>query len=1461
MKKGLKKCLSFLLCAVMVLGSVAVGGDGFAEVLDAFSVKASATSGQQVADYANSRVGGYFDYFMCLRFAEQVYQEFGASRPYDCCAHKSADQWIVSSSSQNIPLGAAVYFNNPNDYCNNCGRNIGHVGIYVGNGEFVSVLDTSIQRRSLSNDTRYGNYWINSYIGWGWIGGYVLQTQCDHSSHNAKAEIEKWPTATTCGTRRRYCECGQTSVTEDIHPLPYTSIGNGVFSIKSALGNTYASAVSDKNVKLWNNGFVAEDQKWRFTRNSDGTYTIESYYYSGYCMDVNGASMLRGANVQAYQANGTDAQKFYVVPKGGYYEIINKKSLMAIDVEDSNTANGTNISQWSTHGETNQLWDIRPIVLDIKVGSKPVSSNYNPTAGSTITISWGAAVNAPSGLEYCVSLCNYNDEIVYGPYWTTATSKSITVTQTGTYYANVYIIPNGAIHTYPESSTITVKPSTYLVSYDANGGSGAPSSQTKTYDKTLTLSTTKPTRTGYTFKNWNTKADGTGTSYSSGASYTANAAVTLYAQWTDTAKPTGSISSTNNVAASQTATLSLSDNVGIAGYYWGTSSSYSSNTYTAISGTSKSVTKTVSSAGTYYLTVKDTSGNISSTVSKTFYKTTLNENSGSVSPSSVITMSGNSFTLPTPTRSGYSFKNWNTVSGGTGTSYTGSYKPTGSTTLYAQWTEKTYTVSFSHWCHGFEGVGTNARNDCIKIATTTRNFKYSSLSISTEDTLPASSLPNGIRIIESHYGKYGTSGISGEWSYYSAPQTFNNIAKNIDFQIDYELINYTITYNLDGGTLSAANPSTYNVVFGAKFTNNPTKTGYTFDGWTIDGTNKVTGINESVLDSSVFVDNEGLSGGKLYNALKNRTTGNKTVRALWKAITFAVSYNANGGSGAPSSQTKTYGTTLTLSSAKPTRTGYIFQNWNTKADGTGTSYSAGDSYTADADVTLYAQWKELFKYSVSDGKATITSFDKDYIGEFIIPDKIYRYPVTGIGFYAFLSCKGLTKVVIPDTITELDEGAFYNCTGLTEVVIPDSITSIGDHAFWRCLGLTEIEIPDGVKKIGVDTFGDCYNLTSVTIPDSVTSIGDDAFSSCWKLKNLTIPDNVTNIGDGAFSSCWELTNITIPDGVTSIGERTFEDCYQLTSLTIPGSVKSIGREAFRGCSNLTTLTIPESVTSIGDDAFSFCYQLTSLTIPGSVTSIGAHAFENCWELTDVYYLGSEEEWNGISVSITENSDLLNANIHFLNDEAPFKSASNIKTQKSDIVNYVSGFNLNTTVNNISQLAIDGWNVKVAGDSDRISTGSSITMTNSSITYQCIAVIFGDVNGDGWYDGTDSIIVNCIANGMLSEDDVGEAVYMAADCNHDGIIDQLDVDILNQAGILLAEVDQTKSEEELITTSSAYVEYLNLIDQTIETDTAGETAVVEDTPTTEDKPVSINWFEMIVSFLKMLLNFVYGLFTL
>lgn len=142
-----------------------------------------------------------------------------------------------------------------------------------------------------------------------------------------------------------------------------------------------------------------------------------------------------------------------------------------------------------------------------------------------------------------------------------------------------------------------------------------------------------------------------------------------------------------------------------------------------------------------------------------------------------------------------------------------------------------------------------------------------------------------------------------------------------------------------------------------------TRTGYTQTGWsTTDG------------------------GSKAYNLSATYSgTSDLTLYPFWTANTYTISYNANGGTGAPASQTKTYGVNLTLQSGTPTRSQssagsytvsynanggsvspasasaartstYTFSKWNTAANGSGTNYNAGGTYSANAAATLYAQW-------------------------------------------------------------------------------------------------------------------------------------------------------------------------------------------------------------------------------------------------------------------------------------------------------------------------------------------------------------------------------------------------------------------------------------------------------------------------------------------------------------------------
>lgn len=154
----------------------------------------------------------------------------------------------------------------------------------------------------------------------------------------------------------------------------------------------------------------------------------------------------------------------------------------------------------------------------------------------------------------------------------------------------------------------------------------------------------------------------------------------------DIVDPAVEMSATNNAASSQTVTVSISDDGGIAGYYWGTNADYTKNAYTAVGSGLTNITaeKTVTQEGTYYLTAKDISGNVSETYSISFVKTSFNTNSDSVLDS-VLTESGKSFILPVPQKSGYTFVGWSENNKDAKYNGAAEYFPTESVTLYAVW--------------------------------------------------------------------------------------------------------------------------------------------------------------------------------------------------------------------------------------------------------------------------------------------------------------------------------------------------------------------------------------------------------------------------------------------------------------------------------------------------------------------------------------------------------------------------------------------------------------------------------------------------------------------------------------------------------------------------------------------------------------------------------------------------------
>lgn len=165
----------------------------------------------------------------------------------------------------------------------------------------------------------------------------------------------------------------------------------------------------------------------------------------------------------------------------------------------------------------------------------------------------------------------------------------------------------------------------------------------------------------------------------------------------------------------------------------------------------------------------------------------------------------------------------------------------------------------------------------------------------------------------------------------------DSATKNVTFNVSVPAwTSYTVSYSANGGSGAPTAQTKWKdqtlTLSGTK----PTRTGHSFLGWSTSST----------------ATSASYSAGSSYTS-----NASVTLYAVWKANTYTVRYNANGGSGAPSEQTKTYGKTLTLSSTEPTRTNYTFKGWATTASSTTVKYEAGGSYASNVAITLYAVWE------------------------------------------------------------------------------------------------------------------------------------------------------------------------------------------------------------------------------------------------------------------------------------------------------------------------------------------------------------------------------------------------------------------------------------------------------------------------------------------------------------------------
>ena len=489
--------------------------------------------------------------------------------------------------------------------------------------------------------------------------------------------------------------------------------------------------------------------------------------------------------------------------------------------------------------------------------------------------------------------------------WSTSKTATKASYAAGAKYLKAYGSKNTNVKLYA-----IWKINTYKITYDANGGTGAPAAQTVEVTKNATISSTKPTRKNYTFLGWSTSKTATSATYKPGAAYTDKKNITLYAVWkANTYKITYDANGGTGAPAAQT--VEVTKNATISS----TKPTRSNYTFLGWS-TSKTATSATYKPGAAYTDKKNIT--LYAVWKSNYYTITYNANGGTGAPAAQTAIIGQAVKLSTikPTRIGYIFMGWATnqkataAQYATGASYTGS----SSITLYAVWKEykapviKTVTVTFdANGGTGAPASVTGAAGNVVIPKDTPTRKNYTFLGWSTSKTATSATYKPGV-IYRS-----------------STSTTLYAIWKRKQI---------TVTFDANGGTGAPASVTgaAGNVVIPK---DTPTRKNYTFLGW---ATSK-TATSATYKPSATYTG-----------------TTNITLYAIWEQTYVTLSYDANGGTGAPSTQKVAIGQKVTISTTKPTRNEYKFLGWNSEKNAKDAQYLPNASITLKRNMVIYAIW-------------------------------------------------------------------------------------------------------------------------------------------------------------------------------------------------------------------------------------------------------------------------------------------------------------------------------------------------------------------------------------------------------------------------------------------------------------------------------------------------------------------------
>ncbi|MBQ7837004.1 MAG: leucine-rich repeat protein [Clostridia bacterium] len=264
--------------------------------------------------------------------------------------------------------------------------------------------------------------------------------------------------------------------------------------------------------------------------------------------------------------------------------------------------------------------------------------------------------------------------------------------------------------------------------------------------------------------------------------------------------------------------------------------------------------------------------------------------------------------------------------------------------------------------------------------------------------------------------------------------------------------------------------------------------------------------------------------------------------------------------------------------------------------------------------------------------------------------------------FPWYGIKDLIKSIeLGEGITSISEYAFENCSNFSKLIIPESVISIGEYAFSGCSGIAELSLGNELQTIGDYAFNGCTGIEKVDLHENITTIGENTFKGCSGVKEFYVSENLENFGTNYISDFVNLEKLYV--------DNDQPDCYTDDN---GGLIKRTSRNSsyartlvfYPANAPYESYAIPENVYYISSNAFNGNKNLKTIYFPKNLKTIYDSAFAGCTGITDIYYFGTAEEANNITIE-ANNDCLYNATIHFEHTHSFTETAEKAATCSQD----------------------------------------------------------------------------------------------------------------------------------------------------------------------------------------------------